>query len=135
MKYGVVVLLASGVLAGLAFGGQGEVKGKGDKKDGKFGEKTYKEITLVGRIVKDEKKNDEGTVVKTFYSLVDAVGKETRLPPPRPPNEKDQAPDIALDEYVGANVKLLVQGFDVEKNNVRFFAVHRIASIEKTAEP
>ena len=139
MKYGIAVFTVLGILMASILSATAQEqprhhKAKGEKKEGaavkegKAGESTLKEITLTGKIAK---KTEEGSA-KVTYVLVDAAGKEIKLPTPKP-TKKDGAevPAINLADYVDANVKVVGMGIEGEKTVV----LKKISTIEKVAAP
>lgn len=77
------------------------------------------DMTVVGTVTKHENKKKDGSPMMTWYNLVEADGKEIRLPKGK------------VEEYEGAKVKVTGTGYTIEKKGKTVRAFKTITAIEK----
>ncbi len=104
---------------------EGKAKAGGEKRKG--GE--LKELTLTGKVTKEEKK--EGEKTRTVYTLTTADGVKVRLPTPKPAKEGEQA--INLNDFVDQDVTVVGKGNESEKEGKKSIHLVTITKIEKAA--
>ena len=94
--------------------------GKADRKPAVEQPADLQELTLTGTVKKIEKKKKDGSVMMTWYALVDKEGREIHLPKGK------------VEEFDGLQVKITAQGLaPANKKPV----VKTVTSIEKVAAP
>ena len=87
-------------------------------------------MTLTGKITKEEKQNREGKTM-TVYILTDAAGNKVMLPPNGKNGKSDtdeQTTPVNLAEYVNKEVTITGKGFQMEKDGKK---ITRLVSISK----
>jgi hypothetical protein len=144
----VTALAVAGVMAGIAMaeGDAPKAGGEGVKAEGHKGgaHKAFKaaggeaaveakEMTLTGKVTKDEMKDGEKT--RAVYNLVQDNGEKVRLPGPRHAakggDDAAAKPAINLDDFVGQAVKIVAMGGERKgEGKVRIW-IKEIKSIEK----
>jgi len=90
------------------------------------------DLTLTGRISKSEKTNKEGKTTIS-YVLIDANGKEIKLPIPKAPKAKKgeaAAPAIVLDVFVDKTATIMAKGTETtDKKGAKSVHVKEITNI------
>ena len=92
---------------------------KHEKKAKVEQENDLKPLTLSGTVQKVEKKKKDGTVMMTWFVLVDAAGNDIHLP------------KCKADEYEGMKVKVSGSGYISERKGQEVPVLKAIDSIEK----
>ena len=94
------------------------------------------EMTIVGKLTKQEKKRGEKTTVS--YVLTDGDGNVIALRQPKAPKKKkgDEAPAapvVKLDDFVDADVTLVCKGTSTERDGKKRIQVREITSLDRVA--
>ena len=117
------VCLAGVMAAAVALSACGKEEAEAPKPDKKARTEQQavdlKEMTLTGTVQKVEKKKKDGTVMMSWFVLVDESGAEIHLP-------KGKA-----DEFDGAKVKITGMGYVSKKKDKELPVLKTIEKIEK----
>lgn len=92
------------------------------------------EITLTGKISKEEVADKKTGANVSKYFLTDAQGAKTVIPVSRPKVDKKTGvaePVLNLDQYVGSDVKLLGMGSQADRKGKMVITIRSVKSIEK----
>ena len=136
MKRYVSMLVAVGFILGPAMLMAQEKK---EHKEKAAGEKAAKveaplqDLTLTGKITKEEKAGKEGKAAKVTYTLTTTDGVAYVLPEAK--KAKEGAAAIKLDDNLNADVKVVAKGREMDKDGKKIVHVVEIVSIEKVVAP
>ncbi len=92
------------------------------------------ELTLTGKVSKEEVANKKTGANETRYFLTDAQGSKTVIPANKPKVDKKTGvaePAINLEQYVGSDVKLIGMGSQTDRRGKVVIAIRSVKSIEK----
>ena len=84
---------------------------------------TLQEMTLTGTVQKVEKKKKDGTIMMTWFILIDAEGNEMHLPKGK------------VDEFEGSMVKITGTGIVNQKKGKEIHILKTVDKVEKLDTP
>jgi len=130
--------MVMGSALALAEGENAATVRKGEHQKGMREMPPLMDMTVVGKIAKEERQGKEGKTF-SFYTLVDAQGNKIALStgPRRPRKGEDanvpQPAPVNLEEYVGKDVTVIGKGFTFEKGDKKSTRIVEILKVEASA--